>query len=439
VIPDFAPSLSRARAGVHLLGAVFVCVISASTAHAQSNGRAIARGSPRDTTRADSLRTADSSRAREPRERAPREAPQGQGPANPRLLPDISAVGDVIADLSPDGTTQEDGTRFGVREIELALQAAVDPFFRGDVFLGVSDEEGLSIEQAYLTATALPWGIEARVGRFLMPLTKINGTHRHDLHAIEYPLAVQAFLGPEGLKGTGVYASRVFSPFGFYQEVILTAVDRVAEHEEGLETAEPVNKELNGLGYGARLRNYWDLSEAANIELSGSVLTGKREQPVSFAGDVTAVATRQTTAGVDLTFRWRPLQQGLYKSFIFQTEFLYQRHGDPTSLPEPSDPQEPVVFDGIAGSFDGFYAFARWQLTRRGHVGARFDAVESPVLGGGRLRAASGYYEFFPSDFSKLLVGYERLMPPNDADVGSRHRILLQASFSIGPHRPHPF
>src|SRR5688572_12290163 len=31
-----------------------------------------------------------------------------QGAANPRLLPDISLVGDLIADLSPDGSTQED-------------------------------------------------------------------------------------------------------------------------------------------------------------------------------------------------------------------------------------------------------------------------------------------------------------------------------------------
>jgi hypothetical protein len=382
----------------------------------------------------DSVRVADSLAAKD----RPRQA-QGQGPTNPRLLPDISAVGDVIADLSPEASTQEDGTRFGIREVELALQAAVDPFFRGDVFLGVSDEEGLSIEQAYLTANALPWGIEARLGRFLMPVTKINATHRHDLHTIDYPLAVQTFLGPEGLKGTGIYASRVFAPFGFFQEVIVTAVDRIAEREEGLDTEEPVNEELGGLGYGARLRNYWDLSQSTNVEISGSLMTGKREQPISFADGVTAVATRQTVAGVDVTLRWRPLQQGLYKSFILQAEYLRQQNGDPSSLPAPADPQEPVAFEGPTGSFDGFYAFARWQLTRRGHVGARFDAVETPALAGGRLRALSGYYEFFPSDFSKLLVGYERLLPPNDLDVGPRNRILLQASFSLGPHRPHPF
>ena len=85
------------------------------------------------------------------------------GSTNPRLLPDFSAVGDLVGDLSPKGSTQADGTRFGVREVELAVQAAVDPFFRGDVFLGISDLEKISIEQAFLTATALPWRLEARL------------------------------------------------------------------------------------------------------------------------------------------------------------------------------------------------------------------------------------------------------------------------------------
>ena len=114
-------------------------------------------------------------------------------------------MGDLIGDLSPKGSTQEDGSRFGVREVELALQAAVDPYFRGDVFLGFSDAEGVHIEQAFLTATALPWRLEARLGRFLAPFGKQNTTHRHDLHTVEHSYVVQRFLGEEGLKGTGVY------------------------------------------------------------------------------------------------------------------------------------------------------------------------------------------------------------------------------------------
>ena len=93
------------------------------------------------------------------------------------------------------------------------------------MFFGISDLEKISIEQAYLTATALPWGLEVRLGRYLMPVGKQNTTHRHDLQTIDYPYVIQRFLDPEGLKGTGIYASKIFAPFGFYQEIILTAVD----------------------------------------------------------------------------------------------------------------------------------------------------------------------------------------------------------------------
>ena len=359
-----------------------------------------------------------------------------QQPVNARLLPDISVVGDMIGDLSPDGSTQEDGTRFGIREVELAMQAAVDPYFRGDVFLGYSDAEGVHIEQAFLTTTAIQ-GIELRLGRFMMPVSKINTTHRHDLHTIEYPWVIQAFLGAEGSKGTGFYLSRIFAPFGFYQEIQLTAVDRFGEPGDALLAEDAPNKELAGLGFSARLRNYWDLSEAANIEVSASAATGRIEQPFDFgllppAVGVNAVTARQSLLGADLTFRWRPLQQGLYKSFIAQLELLRQVNERST------DPD----YQGPNADFDGAYAFARWQLTRRLYLGARYDWLEDPLSGGATLNAGSGYLEWFPSEFSKLMVAYERLMPGAPAGTtrpDATNRILLQASFALGPHKPHPF
>jgi hypothetical protein len=352
---------------------------------------------------------------------------------NPRLLPDISAVGDLVGDLSPDGSTQEDGARFGIREIEVALQAAVDPTFRGDVFLGFSDEEGVHIEQAFLTAMTLPWGLEAKLGRFLMPVGKQNTTHRHDLHTVEHSHVVQRFLGAEGLKGTGLALSRILSPFGFYQELQVTVTDRLGEAPEDLEPEEPPNKDLDGLAWSARFRNYWDLSNAANVEISGSVLTGLREQPVSgAAGTVNAVNTRQTTYGVDATFRWRPPQQGLYRSFILQAELFHQQNDAPGVLP----PGNQVEYLGPVADFTGGYVFARYQTSRRGHLGARVDAMRDPDLSGSRLNAFSGYYEFFPSEFSKLVAAFERVVPQGGS---ATNRILLQATFALGPHRPHPF
>ena len=374
-------------------------------------------------------------------------ASPSSGPTNARLLPDISAVGDFVADLSPKGSTQEDGARFGVREVEVALQAVVDPYFRGDIFLGFSDLEGVAIEQAYLTTTSLPYQLEARLGRFLMPFGKQNTTHRHDLHTIEYPYVIQRFLGEEGLKGTGVYGSRVFSPFGFYQELQVTAVDRLSEPDSSLVTEEPVNKSLAGLGFSARLRNYADISEAQNVELSFSAMTGKRAQSLApFANQyfrVNAAVARQTTLGTDLTYRWRPLEQGLYRSFILQGEVMWQLNEERPELPTPYC--DPVVFTcvlpvniyaGPTRDYAGAYLFARYQTSRRAFIGARYDWLQDPDTDARTLRAGSVYLEWFPSEFSKLVAGYEGVKAQDDAIL---NRLILQAVFSLGPHKPHPF
>ena len=128
----------------------------------------------------------------------------------------------------------------------------------------------------------------------------------------------------------------------------------------------------------------------------------------------------------------RPLEQGLYKSFIAQAEFLRQANE------RISDP----LYAGPVDDFNGAYGFARWQLTRRAYLGGRYDWVEDPFNVGATTTAASGYLEWFPSEFSKLMLGYERLMPGAPAATpkpNATNRILVQASFAIGPHKPHPF
>ncbi len=413
--------------------------------------------SPRDSAaRADSIARADSLalvREFEALQRGSQDtttpAPMtpGQGPINPRMMPDISVIGDVIADFSPEGSTIEGGRRFEIREVELALSSAVDPYFRADFILGMSDLEGIAVEEAYVTALALPAQLLAKVGRFHMPIGKQNTTHRPELQTVEYPHVIQRFLGPEGGKGTGLWVSRIFAPFGFYQELQLTAVDHLgeAEEDEEVEALEASNRNLSGLGYSARLRNYWDLSESSNFELSASGATSRRAQPV-LCGGVPAcpgidaapgVNVRQSLVGADLTFRWRPLQRGLYKSFIAQVEYMRQlNESDPTLPPEFGAGAEYI---GPRRNLDGGYAFARYQLTRRTHIGGRFDWVEEEDDAGqtANVKAFSGYLQFFPSEFSKLVAAYERFMPPGGAE--RTNRLLLQMTFAIGPHRPHPF
>src|SRR4030095_6191419 len=194
---------------------------------------------------------------------------------------------------------------------------------------------------------------------------------------------------------------------------------------EGMRALEPANKRLTGLGSSARLRNYWDLNEANNIELSFSGITGEREQPVLGGDPTLATAARQSVVGTDLTYRWRPLQQGLYKSFILQAELMKQINEKEPSLELPDDVSPAgLSYGGPDRHFSGAYVFARYQLTRRGYLGARFDTLQAEPASGRTPTAAPGYLEYFPSEFSKLLAGYERYSP---AEGSATNRLLLQA------------
>ena len=111
-------------------------------------------------------------------------------------------------------------------------------------------------------------------------------------------------------------------------------------------------------------------------------------------------------------------------------------------MPESDPFVGPVLYrltpDGRGRDYSGAYAFARYQLTQRLFLGSRYDWVQDPEANGTTLQAASGDLEWFPSEFSKLVLGYERMMP--DASVAKNvDRILVQAAFSLGPHKPHPF
>jgi hypothetical protein len=111
-----------------------------------------------------------------------------------------------------------------------------------------------------------------------------------------------------------------------------------------------------------------------------------------------------------------------------------RQHNDQPAL--PSGLPAGGVYLGPTEETTGLYAFSRWQLSRRLFLGARYDWLEATTEAERDFSAISGYLQFFPSEFSKIVLGYEHLRP----DVGDRvNRLLAQMTIAIGPHRPHPF
>src|SRR5206468_11388806 len=113
-------------------------------------------------------------------------------------------------------------------------------------------------------------------------------------------------------------------------------------------------RSLNDLFYNAHLKAFRDIGENSNIEVGTSYARG------ALAG---ASSGTNQFAGIDVTYRWKPLMQGLYKSFIGRLEAIANDRPD------------------VDRKLKGFYASADRQLDRRWFAGARVDASDRVVAG----------------------------------------------------------
>ena len=90
------------------------------------------------------------------------------GSAAKALNPDISVIGDFIGAAGrtdvPALASQQAFPSLQMHESEIGLQAIIDPYARGDFFISFG-EEGVNLEEGYITFTALPKGFVAKVGK----------------------------------------------------------------------------------------------------------------------------------------------------------------------------------------------------------------------------------------------------------------------------------
>jgi hypothetical protein len=164
------------------------------------------------------------------------------------------------------------------------------------------------------------------------------------------------------------------------------------------------------------LKAFRDLTENSNIEIGTSYARGP------LAG---AESGKNQFAGMDATYRWKPLQRSIYNSFIGRLEAITNKRDD---------------FDR---RLKGFYASADYQLARRWFAGLRIDAADRIVTTEAieplRFddRGISGTLTFWPSEFSQLRGQVRRT---RYGDVGRAvNELLLQLQFSIGAHGAHVF
>lgn len=329
------------------------------------------------------------------------------GSAAKALNPDISMIGDFVS--YSGGNSIRPSPSLQMHESELGVQAIIDPYARGDFFLTFG-ETGVGVEEGYITLTALPGGLVARVGKMRSAFGKVNGMHNHVLPFVDRPLVSQNLVGGEdGIDDAGLSLEKIIP---FPKGIFLSATGQVFRGDSGSgdELVFQSNRKSD-VSTVEHLRGYRDLTESTNLELGLSYARGHNELGTNF---ITSLY------GVDATVRWKPLRRAIYHSFVGRSEFIWSQR--------QQAPFEQRAF--------GMYASGEYQFHRRWFVGGRYDWSDRPRQANLTDKGGSAILTYWPSEFSQIRGQYRF------TDYAGDHKtneLLLQVLFSLGAHGAHPF
>jgi hypothetical protein len=321
--------------------------------------------------------------------------------------PDIAVIGDFLGAMGSNRVNPTPSLQ--LHESEASFQAVVDPYARADFFVAFG-EEGVDVEEGYITFTSLPGGLLTKVGKMRSAFGKVNTMHNHILPWADRPLVTTNLLGGEdGLSDAGVSVARLIpNPW-----IFLEATGQVfrGDSDDVFTAAKPGNVSLLG-----HLRGYHDLTESTNIDLGFSYAHGYNGSGLS--ADRFDLTTN--LYGVDATVRWRPLRRSIYRSFVGRSELIWSRRDQP---------------DGLQAA-NGFYVSGDYQFARRWFAGVRGDrsarAADASLTDSGQAFTLT----FWPSEFSQVRGQYRR----TSYELGpTANEFLFQFLFSIGAHGAHPF
>jgi hypothetical protein len=327
--------------------------------------------------------------------------------------PDIAVIGDFLGATGRNVVKPDPALE--MHESEASFQAVVDPYARADFFLSFG-EEGVSLEEGFITFTELPGGLLTKVGKFRAAFGKVNGLHNHVLPWTDRPLVFNNLVGGEdGIDDAGISVARLIpNPWLF-----LEATGQVFRGDAGPDDQPLFRTSKRGdLSYVGHVRGYQDITEDSNIDLGASWARGHNPAGVVAGLDVGRFTTQ--LFGVDATYRWRPLQRSIYRSFIGRSEWIWSRRDQPGGRQ-----------DALGGFVSGDYQFAR-----RWFAGVRFDRSERADNANVLDTGGSAVLTYWPSEFSQVRAQYRRT---NYGDGPAANELLFQFQFSIGAHGAHPF
>ncbi len=320
------------------------------------------------------------------------------------------------------------GTRgLSLDESEVNFQANVDPYLYGNLTVSLSPDNKVSIEEAFIQSTSLPYGFTLRAGRFFSGIGYLNEQHSHTWDFADQALPYRVFLNnqydDDGVQLRWLAPITQFIEFG-------------GELFRG--DAFPAGGAAR-VGFGTHslfAHTGGDIDESSSYRTGISWLRTKasdRATPTIGAPDDIFNGNSDTLI-FDAVYKWAPNGNPVDTNLKLQGEFFAR--------------QDDGQFNSIRyrGWQTGFYAQAVYQFMPRWRVGARYDQVEGNRYGGllaGSTvdslgitpRRASAMLEYNTSEFGRFRLQYNRDWSRGTPD----NQAILQYIINIGAHGAHIF
>jgi hypothetical protein len=331
--------------------------------------------------------------------------------------------------------------------VELVLDGAVDPYFKGagNIVLKI-DENGettIELEEAYLTSTSLPNNMQVKAGQFFSEFGRLNTQHPHSWDFVDQPLVNGRFLGADGLRGAGTRLSWL-APTPFYSELFLGVQNANGETASSFDNTpgevafgrEVGERPTGGLVWVPRYTASFDLSETQTLVMGASGAFG----PNFTGGDAD---TR--IYGADFFWKWKsPTAEAGFPYVKWQTELMSRRfEARATAIDTDGDAVADTVLPEDNLRDWGAYSQLVWGISRGWTLGLRGDYVDGndsdvdldPSTNRTRWRISPAL-TWSPTEFSKFRLQFNH---DDRTGLGSDESVFLQMEFLLGAHGAHKF
>jgi hypothetical protein len=336
---------------------------------------------------------------------------------------------------------------FNARNLELALDGAVDPYFEAFaniVFkLDNDNETEIEVEEAFLQTTSLPFGLQVKAGQFFAPFGRLNTMHPHAWDFSDAALVHGRLLGPDGLRGVGAQVSWTV-PVPWYSQVFLAM-----QNGRGGTGYSFRNPGEDGIFYGRlttdrELRGLQDFvfvprwENSVNLGDTQTVLGGVSG---AFGSNETGAHSHTQIYGSDFLYKWKSARaEGGFPFVKWQTEAMYRRFeaGRGVDLEFP-----------VAETFHdwGLYSQVLWGFKKGWIAGVRGEHLhmqESEFTDDDERQSrerVSVNLTYLPTEFSRLRLQYNHDFLEENEFLAGRDvdSVILQFEFILGAHGAHKF